>query len=223
MNRTTALISAGAAFLVGVGIVIGVNALTHTPEAATQTPTTAATTAPAATTTTSPRAPGTITAAPSTSTPKTTPQNSSAGLPSVPDLNEQQRRDPAEVAAAFIVAITEFDTAIDTDRTGGAARGKDLMTEELAFALTTPDPAASTAQWAAWTQAGAWATTDTYLTQIPWLPADTRTTAVRAIGYVVTIHYGDGRTEIQPQQTLAVTMTRTDPDQPWLVSATEVP
>ena len=57
MNRTTAMISAAAAFLVGVGLVIGVNALTHTPDAATQTPTTAATTAPAATTTTSPRPP----------------------------------------------------------------------------------------------------------------------------------------------------------------------
>ena len=141
----------------------------------------------------------------------------------VPSLPPAAQSDPIAVATSYVQTLATIDTVSDVDRTDAASRAAYLMTPTLTAATTRHPTAGPDTQWQSWHANHAYTTVTTIPINIPWAVADSKVSATRAIGYVVTVHTADGTTTPQPQQTLAVTMVRASEHNPWRVNATEIP
>lgn len=162
-----------------------------------------------------------------TSAPAASRPSSSASRPArlraaVPVLPAARQSDPLAVAETVIAALYSVDPVVDSDPSDAARRGAYLLTPSLAGQLTATPRTGSGAQWRQWEATGAYVTVTVTRIQIPWLVADSRLSAVRAVGYVQAVHTAAGTTALT-QRTLALTLVRARDTDPWRVASMETP
>ena len=216
----TGLCAAGAA-VITVATVLAITTPWDHPQAATAPPVTSTTMATSANSASQLTVPGTWTS--QSSAPSSTAISSTRPGP-LPALTAAQQRDPQAVATRVVTQLWSFDTALgDTDGTGPARRAAYLLTAAAADRETRPPTTGAGVAWQRWIDQHAWATVTAGPLQIPWTVADSRTSVVRNVTFVRTIHAPGLGDIVEVRQAMAVTLVRSTDAGPWRVDHLEQP
>lgn len=133
------------------------------------------------------------------------------------------RSDATAVAVWFAGALMTYDTALDVSPSDAGRRAAALASPSYAASLTSAPDLQPGYWWTTLQARHGWTSAATRLGGIGQAPADTATTAYRAVSVTATGRDQTGWSgDVQGPYLLLVTCTRAAADQPWTVASAPV-
>lgn len=155
--------------------------------------------------------------------PQPFPSDLPAGVPRglTPAEQRVDRRSADAVAAAFVVRLELWDSALDRRPNDAARRAVAYATRKLRSRMLAGEPLGPPGErWAALVDHHGWTTVTTRLGGLGEDPPTTATTAMRAVTPVPVDHGTDGWTSYpEPPGTYIVVLVRAGKGRPWAVNS----